>query len=97
DLEHSTVFYRDVMGLQHVGPTDGPVRFLRCSDKPHDLALFQGEPGLKRIAFELESEADLPTLRSALRVQGVEHAEIPAEDVAQMHSGPGLRMIEPNT
>lgn len=97
DLDRSAHFYRDVMGLQQVGDAHGPVRFLRCSDKHHDLALYRGDPGLKRIAFELESEAELPKLRAALDGAGVAHREIPAVDVQAMATGPGLRMVDPHT
>lgn len=97
DLDRSIAFYRDVMGLQHVGASDAPLRFLRCSDKHHDIVLYRGDPGLKRIAFELESAAELPKLQAALQAAGVAQRPIPDEDVAAMRTGPGVRMIEPNT
>lgn len=60
DLAATTAFYRDVMGLELArdGHGDGEV-WLRCSDKPYDIVLTQGEPGLAGAGFEMESEADL--------------------------------------
>ena len=58
DLAATTAFYRDVMGLALAHDDRGEV-WLRCSDKPYDIVLTQGEPGLAGAGFEMESEADL--------------------------------------
>ncbi|MGV3654554.1 MAG: VOC family protein [Noviherbaspirillum sp.] len=97
DLDRSVTFYRDVMGLQHVGPAEGETRFLRCSDKHHDIVLYQGNPGLKRIAFELESADELPKLRQALSAAQVGYRDIPEQDRIGMRTGEGIRMMEPHT
>jgi 2,3-dihydroxy-p-cumate/2,3-dihydroxybenzoate 3,4-dioxygenase len=91
DLDRSAAFYRDTVGLQSVPDPDTSIRFLKCSDKHHDIVLFQGEPGLKRVGFELESEQQIPVLQSALADAGMDFLEIPAIDRAAMHTGPGLR------
>lgn len=63
DLAATTAFYRDIMGLELVredgGREDGGKAWLRCSDKPFDIALCQGAPGLSGAGFELESGQDL--------------------------------------
>ncbi|MEX0731612.1 MAG: VOC family protein [Aquisalimonadaceae bacterium] len=97
DPDRSAAFYRDTVGLQHVSGSDGDVRYLRCSDKHHDIALYQGKPGLKRVGFELESEQVIEPLRRALRDAGLDAVEIPAADQTAMHTGPGIRTWEPVT
>ena len=97
DLDKSSSFYRGTVGLQQVEGSDKNVRYLRCSDKHHDIALYQGKPGLKRIGFQLESERELDTLKKALKDNGLPLVEIPAADQAAMHTGPGVRTWEPAT
>lgn len=58
DLAATTAFYRDLMGLEITREQDGEV-WLRCSDKPYDIVLIAGEPGLAAAGFEMESEHDL--------------------------------------
>jgi 2,3-dihydroxy-p-cumate/2,3-dihydroxybenzoate 3,4-dioxygenase len=71
DLGRSTGFYRDVVGLELIYDEPGRVAFFRCEDY-HCLVLYQGKiAGLKRIAFEMESEADLRAADDALTAIGV--------------------------
>jgi 2,3-dihydroxy-p-cumate/2,3-dihydroxybenzoate 3,4-dioxygenase len=58
DLAATTRFYCDVMGLVVSRDTGGEV-WLRCSDKPYDIMLQQGKPGLVGAGFEMESASDL--------------------------------------
>lgn len=58
DLAATTAFYRDLVGLD-VARDDAASAWLRCSDKPYDIILTSGTPGLSRAGFELESGADL--------------------------------------
>lgn len=58
DLAATTAFYRDIVGLEPAREQDGEV-WLRCSDKPYDIVLVQGTPGLTGAGFELEHEDDL--------------------------------------
>jgi 2,3-dihydroxy-p-cumate/2,3-dihydroxybenzoate 3,4-dioxygenase len=70
DLERSTAFYRDLVGL---AVTESTPEFaaLRCSRDHHSLLLYpSARPGLKRIAFELESAADLQAAADHLRAMG---------------------------
>ncbi len=68
DLAATTAFYRDLVGLELAGEQDGQV-WLRCSDKPYDIVLVKGEPGLAGAGFELEGEADLD--RAFARLSGL--------------------------
>ncbi len=97
DLDKSESFYRDIVGLQQVEGSDKNVRYLRCSDKHHDIALYQGKPGLKRIGLQLESEREFENLKKALKDKGVPFDDIPAADLAAMHTGAGVRTWEPAT
>jgi 2,3-dihydroxy-p-cumate/2,3-dihydroxybenzoate 3,4-dioxygenase len=59
DIAKSAHFYSELMGLELVRQ-DADAAWLRCSEKPYDLALEQGNtPGLVRVGFELESQAEL--------------------------------------
>ena len=59
DVAKSAQFYSEIMGLELVRQDD-KVAWLRCSDKPYDLVLEAGDtPGLSRVGFELESQAEL--------------------------------------
>jgi 2,3-dihydroxy-p-cumate/2,3-dihydroxybenzoate 3,4-dioxygenase len=97
DPERSATFYRDKVGLQCVPGPAAELRYLRCSDKHHDLALYAGKPGLKRIGFELESESEFAPLREALEGAGHACVPIPSADGAAMATGPGVRTQEPVT
>lgn len=97
DLERSARFYAEQVGLQAVDGADPGVRYLRCSDKHHDITLHTGMPGLKRIGFELESPAQIEPLRAVLLRAGRPLQDIPAADRAAMATGPGVRTWEPVT
>jgi 2,3-dihydroxy-p-cumate/2,3-dihydroxybenzoate 3,4-dioxygenase len=97
DLDRSQDFYRDVVGLELVEGRSASHRLLRCSDKSHDIALFRGRPGLKRIGFELESARELAPLRQVLEAHGIAYCEIPEQDRIAMRTGPGIRTMEPVT
>ena len=91
DLDRSVHFYRDLVGLQLV-EQDDDVAFLRCSDDHHNLALYRSErPGIKRMAFELESEDDLERAAAYLKELGWPLTEAPAEETARLHQGRTLR------
>ncbi|MGI4815138.1 MAG: VOC family protein [Janthinobacterium lividum] len=98
DLDKSFDFYSKVVGLKEV-PSDTPgYKFVRCSEKHHDIALFQSDkPGIKRIGFEVESVGELDKLRQVLDQHGIPHSEIPDEDQRIMHISAGVRTLEPVT
>ncbi|WP_322057064.1 VOC family protein [Paraburkholderia sp. J63] len=71
DLDASLRFYRDHVGLS-LTRTEPGLAYLRCSSDDHNLILRErAAPGLERIAFELESLADLDAARRALEADGV--------------------------
>jgi len=92
DLDRSIAFYRDLVGLDVSDGVPGRLAFLRCSRDHHNLVLCQAaEPGLKRIGFELESEADLAAARAHLERRGIAVAEIDADERRMLRQGQGFR------
>jgi 2,3-dihydroxy-p-cumate/2,3-dihydroxybenzoate 3,4-dioxygenase len=96
DLDRSVAFYRDLVGLDVSDAVPGRAAFLRCSRDHHNLVLCKAaEPGLKRIAFELESEAELARARAHLQERGVAVAEIEPEERRLLRQGQGFRFSVP--
>ena len=63
DVGRSLAFYRDLAGLDVTEAADDVVA-LRCSQDHHNVLLYPAaSPGLKRAAFELESERELDRVR----------------------------------
>jgi 2,3-dihydroxy-p-cumate/2,3-dihydroxybenzoate 3,4-dioxygenase len=98
DMERSVRFYTEQVGLDlSEAPAGGPA-FLRCGRDHHSLVLYPaGGPGLKRVAFELESGADLELARATLARLGLAAVDISTEERALLKQGDGLRFIEPNS
>jgi 2,3-dihydroxy-p-cumate/2,3-dihydroxybenzoate 3,4-dioxygenase len=71
NLAATTHFYRDIVGMELAGETDRRA-WLRCSDKPFDIMLRQGTPGLARAGFELEGPTDLERAHDRLRALGTD-------------------------
>jgi catechol 2,3-dioxygenase len=78
DVDASTAFYRDVLGLREVGRGEfgeGTMVFLSTGDNHHDLALVQGDAegerqsiGLHHFAFKIGDDlAQLPRPRPRSR------------------------------
>lgn len=96
DLARSIHFYRDLIGLQLEQQIGGDIAFLRCSDEHHNLALYRAsEPGIKRMAFELESPGDVDRAREYIGQQGWDLQEVPASEALQLKQGPTLRFRVP--
>lgn len=95
DLAASTRFYRDLVGLMVTEETD-EYTALRCSRDHHNLMLYKAaEPGLKRIAFKLESAADLKAAREHIESLGVATEEVAAEELQQLCIGQAFRFRVP--
>lgn len=95
DLEHSLSFYVDMWGLQRVGEGPDGSYFLTCSDDHHNVMLYTGKPGLKRLAWQLESEADFDRLIESLGAHGHTLEEVPADECKALRQGRSLRFTEP--
>lgn len=84
DMDRSLDFYTRLWGLQDAGMGPDSCRFLRCNEEHHDLVLFTGEPGLKRMAWEMESQEDIAALRERLAAKGIAVTDVPAEESEQL-------------
>ena len=96
DLEKSVAFYRDIVGMEVSEHRKGEVAFMRCSDDHHSLAFYPStQPGLKRVAFEMESDEDLEAARRQLAALGVAYQETPAAEAQGLHHRQSLRFDIP--
>nr|ART38000.1 F68 [uncultured bacterium] len=94
DLSRSMIFYRDLMGLELVEEQPG-VAYLRCSRDHHNIVLYQSPlHGIKRVAFQLESEADVNAAFAHFQALAMEPVMVPDEEVAALGQGPSFRVRE---
>ncbi len=98
DVERSVRFYRDLVGLQLEAQEGGDVAYLRCSDDHHNVVLYKADvPGIKRMAFELESAADLELAARHIAQLGWPLREVASEETARLKQGRTLRFRIPNS
>jgi 2,3-dihydroxy-p-cumate/2,3-dihydroxybenzoate 3,4-dioxygenase len=97
DLERSTAFYRDLVGLVLTEVTP-EFAALRCSRDHHNLLLYpSARPGVKRIAFELESAADLRAAADHLAAQGYAVETVAPEELKSLRMVAALRFRLPDS
>ena len=97
DVAASTAFYRDLVGLHLDRESDG-VAYFRCSELPQNVVLARGAvPGVSRIAFELESRADLEHAFDYLAATGFEPCRVAQEEASALRLGGALRFREPGS
>ena len=97
DVARAADFYREHVGLAAAGEGPGGVRYFRCGNSHHDIALHPGRPGLKRIGFEMESAEEVARLRARLEKEGLRPRDVPQEERAAQHVGEAIRFAEPAT
>ncbi len=96
--ERSKHFYETLWGLELSETGTAGELYLRCSDDHHNLVLYpDGTPGVKRIGWELESEADLDKLATALERQNIKVREVDAKERAALRQGRSIRFSDPFT
>lgn len=96
NLEKSLHFYRDLVGLQLEERIGDDMACLRCSDDHHNVVLYRAdEPGIKRMAFELESAKDLEQARAYVAQQNWTLHDVSAQETAQLRQGPTFRFSVP--
>ncbi|WP_375207839.1 VOC family protein [Hyphococcus sp.] len=97
NLDESTEFYADRVGLLLSKQGDGKA-FLRCSEKPFDLLLEEGETaGLKRVGFELESVAVLDNSFPYIAELGFEPEWLTMQQLDELNAAAGYRFMQPET
>lgn len=94
DVGATTAFYRDLVGLDVASETPQGA-WLRCSDKPYDIILSQGEPGLVGAGFELEAPEDLDLAFARLEALSVDLRWSSASECAALLVDRALRFREP--
>ncbi len=97
DLDRSVHFYRDLVGLQVERRLGNEVAFLRCGDDDHNLVLYGSPvPGIRRMAFELESENDLDNVARHVASLGWAIHEVPIQETRLLAQGRTLRFRVPD-
>jgi 2,3-dihydroxy-p-cumate/2,3-dihydroxybenzoate 3,4-dioxygenase len=99
--ERSTAFQHETIGLE-TNPAVDPIAFgatlLRSGESACEVALYDGpEPGLRRVAFEMESERYLDAALKHLVNLGVKTWDVPSTDLAAFEQRSAFRFSEPNT
>lgn len=96
DMDKAVYFYQELVGLQLQAREGDEVAYLRCSQDHHNVVLYRSPvPGLKRMAFELESMRDLDAARVHIRSLGWELHEVPEAESRRLRQGPTLRFCIP--
>lgn len=94
ELARSVVFYRDLMGLDLVEQT-ATTAYLRCSRDHHNLVLVQGAvPGLRRVGFELENDAELERAFEHFQARGLEPRRLSKAEAQALKQGNTFRVRE---
>ncbi|MEQ9642109.1 MAG: VOC family protein [Alphaproteobacteria bacterium] len=97
DLERSAEFYQAMVGLEPAGcgPT-GEARF-RCTDDPYAVVLHGSDaPGLKRVGWMLESEAEFDNAYRVFKQHDIGHEDLSADECAGRDIGRAVRFVEPH-
>ena len=83
--------FTDGLGLEAAGSA-GDEQLFRCTGRHHDVVLHEGpEPGLRRIAWEMESPRDLALLRTHLAKLGLVPVDVAAAECARLGLDRALR------
>lgn len=97
DIGRSSDFYASLVGLQAAGEF-ADERFFRCSSRHHDVVLHRSQtPGLRRIAWEMESLDDLVLLRRNFENLGLGVRDVPDELCLALGLDRAFRVTEPHT
>lgn len=97
DLDRSAAFYADEVGLAPVSREDGEAMF-RCSDTHHDVILSQAaQPGLKRVAFAMESRADLDKARAHFASLDLDPRDVGGNELGRLGIDAAFRIREPSS
>lgn len=96
DQKRSRDFYETLLGLQFVGEGPAGELYFRCGYDHHNLVLYRSAaPGLKRIGWEMESEADVDALASTLKQAGVNVIQAPEAEQRELRQSRTLRFTCP--
>lgn len=97
DVERSVEFYRDFVGLMPAGEAANGERLMRCSARHHDVVLRQGNVGLRRVGWEMESARDVERVAAHLRSLRIETHAVAADECEALGVRDAFRITEPTT
>ena len=98
DLARSSAFYTSMVGLAPAGDSAIGERLFRCTDRHHEVILQQSEvAGLRRVAWEMETERDLALIEAQLRSLGLPLRAVPEAECADLGITRAIRTTEPHT
>jgi 2,3-dihydroxy-p-cumate/2,3-dihydroxybenzoate 3,4-dioxygenase len=99
NLERALAFHENTVGLSRNRLVTGPGPALMHSRNSWcDVALYEGAaPGLRRVAFEVESPEQIAIARTHLEGLGIETTVVPAEELRFFSQRDALRFNEPHT
>lgn len=98
DLDKTTQFALDIVGLADAGEGEQGERYFRCSRDHHNVVLHQAsEPGFKRAGWALESDTDVENAYEHFEKLGLNPAWVPDEEKAPLglSFAPVFRVREP--
>lgn len=96
DLDRSIQFYTDVVGLYPIGERAGSFYFGIGDDRPV-VTLSRGVPGLKRIGWEVETDADLALARARIGAATPAQPVPPSEDMEMLGVADAFRVRQPHS
>ena len=95
DLDRSLAFYTELVGLTLTERNEA-FAALRCSRDHHNLLLYpSASPGLKRVGFELESQADLAAAKDYVAGLGLAVEPVPAPELGLLRTVSAFRFRLP--
>lgn len=98
DIERSSKFYDQEVGLQHVETNENGLTFFRCSNDHHNIILYPADtPGIKRVGFQLENDKHLEICYEELVKNGLNPREVSDKELKELKQGRSFRIVEPNT
>ena len=98
DHARSDRFYRDMLGLQAAGCAGDGEYLYRCSAHHHDVILHEAPlAGLRRVAWEMESAADLARMRGHFTALGIAVHTMDDDYCKALGLPEAFQITEPNT
>jgi len=98
DVDKTLHFYRDLVGLQLEERQGSDIAFLRCGPEHHNVVLYKSDtPGIKRMAFELESAQDLELAFAHIKELGWSVHELTHAQSRELHQGRTFRFRIPES
>jgi 2,3-dihydroxy-p-cumate/2,3-dihydroxybenzoate 3,4-dioxygenase len=96
-VEKSADFYKNVVGMEMTETPNQEIAFLSCSRDHHNVILQRSnQPGLKRVAFEMENSQELENAVQILAKAGVKVWEVEQEERFSLRIGKAYRFRDPN-